>query len=224
MPVTASHRSRVCLDGESCIKIEIMRDPSPASLRAIALLLSLVFVVAFSAQAQTQTLGKTDVAASVYGAFTGTSEGNGTIQSPSNAAGALLELRHISNPLVGYELNYSFNRANQSYNFTSVKANAHEVGADWIISFSVADFRPFVLAGVGLLFFDPSGNQPGTSSQAKPTFVYGSGVDWTVIPHFGLRGQFRGNLYHAPDLLAAASSTRAFARTSEPMVGAYFRF
>jgi hypothetical protein len=45
-----------------------------------------------------------------------------------------------------------------------------------------------------------------------------------VFPHFGLRGQYRGNLYHAPDLLKAASSTRAFAHTSEPMLGAYFRF
>jgi opacity protein-like surface antigen len=199
-----------------------MRDCSPVPLRSLALLLSFVLAAAFSAQAQ--SLGKTDVAASIYGAFTGTSEGNGTIQSPSNSAGGLLELRHISNPFVGYELNYSFNRANQSYNFTSVKADAHEVGADWIVSVPILSFRPFVLAGAGVLYFHPDSNQPGTSGQTKPVYVYGGGVDWTVIPHFGLRGQFRGNLYHAPDLLAAASSTRAFAHTSEPMIGAYFRF
>lgn len=199
-----------------------MRYPSPASFRVLTVLLSFVFAVTFSAHAQ--SLGKTDVAASIYGAFTGTSEGNGTIQSPSNAAGGLLELRHISNPLVGYELNYSFNRANQSYNFASVKADAHEVGADWVVSFPVLNFRPFILAGAGVLYFHSDGDQSGTANQAKPVYVYGGGVDWTVIPHFGLRGQYRGNLYHAPDLLKAASSTRAFAHTAEPMLGAYFRF
>ncbi len=93
---------------------------------------------------------QTDVAASFYGAFTGTTEGNGTIQSPSNSAGGFLELRHISNPLIGYELNYSFNRANQSYNLTSVKATANEVGANWVVSVPVLMFRPFVVAGGGL--------------------------------------------------------------------------
>jgi opacity protein-like surface antigen len=180
----------------------------------------LLFFFLFAIHTQAQT----DAAASIYGSFSGTVEGNGTVQSPANQAGFLLELRHISNPLVGYELNYSFNSANQSYNFTGVKANAHEVGADWIVSVPVLNFRPFILAGGGVLFFEPKGSQSGVSSEAKPAFVYGGGVDWTVIPHFGLRGQYRGNVYHAPDLLNAASSTRAFAHTAEPMLGAYFRF
>jgi opacity protein-like surface antigen len=185
------------------------------------LLILIAFIlIGFSTAAYAQT----DVAASIYGAFTGTQEANGTVQSPSNQAGFLLEMRHISSPLVGYELNYSFNRANQSYNLQSVKAGAHEVGADWFISLPILNFKPFVLAGGGLLFFRPDSGQTGVSSETKPVFVYGGGVDWTVIPHFGLRGQYRGNLYHAPDLLKAASSTRQFANTAEPMLGAYFRF
>jgi hypothetical protein len=184
----------------------------------------LIFAALISIFAGAVAHAQTDVAASVYGAFTGTTEANGTVQSPSNQAGFLLEMRHISNPLVGYELNYSFNRANQSYNLASVKANAHQVGADWVVSFPILNFRPFVLGGGGLLFFEPAGNQTGVSGETKPVFVYGGGVDWTVIPHFGLRGQFRGNLYHAPDLLKAASSTHQFANTAEPMLGAYFRF
>jgi opacity protein-like surface antigen len=181
-------------------------------------ILSLVYLC-IAAHAQT------DVAASAYGAFSGTTEGNGTIQSPSNAAGFLLELRHISNPLVGYELNYSWNRANQNYNdIQSIKANAHQVGADWVVSFPVLMLKPFVLAGGGLIFFRPDGSQPGSRSETKPTFVYGAGVDWTVIPHLGLRFQYRGNLYHAPDLTHAFSSTNAFTHTAEPMVGAFLRF
>src|ERR1700760_1515038 len=52
---------------------------------------------------------------SLYGAFSGTTNGNGTAQSPANAAGGMIEVRHISNPIVGYEATYSFNRANQTY-------------------------------------------------------------------------------------------------------------
>lgn len=147
------------------------------------------------------------------------------MQSPSNAAGVLLELRHISNPLVGYELNYSFNRANQGYDgLTSVKATAHQVGADWFLSFPVLMLKPFVLAGGGLIFFSPDGSQPDSRSETKPTFVYGAGVDWTVIPHFGVRFQYRGNLYHAPDLARAFTSTHAAVHTAQPMIGAYLRF
>ncbi len=198
-----------------------MRTPFSSSLcRPIAAaLLLLAFAVALPAHAQS-----TDIAASFYGAFTGTTEGNGTIQSPSNQAGGILELRYISNPLLGFELNYCFNRADQNYNLQPVKAQAHEVGADWVVSVPVLMLRPFVLAGGGLIVFHPDANQPGTSDNIKPVFVYGGGVDWAVIPHFGVRGQYRGNLYRAPDLLAAASSTQAFAHTAEPMLGVYFRF
>ena len=63
-----------------------------------------------------------------------------------------------------------------------------------------------------------------TSSATKPAFVYGAGLDWGLLPHIGLRLQYRGNLYNAPDLTTLYSSTGAFLHTAEPMVGAYFRF
>lgn len=198
-----------------------MRDTSP-TLQVIAALVALAIAAALAARGQ--TLANTDANVSFYGAFTGTTEGNGTIQSPSNRAGGMIGLRHISSPLIGYQINYSFNRADQTYNLSSVKADAHQLDADWVFSIPVASFRAFVLAGIGALYFRPDNGQPGTASQVKPVYVYGGGLDWTVLPHIGVRGQFRGDLYHAPDLLEAASSTRAFAHTSEPMLGAYFRF
>jgi hypothetical protein len=39
-----------------------------------------------------------------------------------------------------------------------------------------------------------------------------------------LRFQYRGNLYKAPDLTRLYTSTNVFTHTSEPMIGAYFRF
>lgn len=176
-----------------------------------------------------------DVAGSLYGAFSGTTNGNGVQQSPSNAAGGLLEVRHISNPIVGYEGSYSFNHATQTYSAAvncgtscglpaAVSANAHEVTADWIASLKIANLRPFALAGVGLLFDVPSSGQADTSFATKPVFVYGAGLDWGLIPHIGLRFQYRGNLYKAPDLTTLYTSTGAFTHTAEPMIGAYIRF
>lgn len=185
---------------------------------------------------------QTDVGASLYGAFTGTTNGNGTIQSPSNAAGGLLEVRHIAKPWVGYEGTYAFNRANQVYSPTvipvacpiggmppcgpiavPVSANAHEITGDWIASVKVSSFRPFALAGGGILFDAPSGGQTSTTTTTKPVFVYGAGVDWRLIPHIGLRLQYRGYLYKAPDLTTLFTSTGVFTHTAEPMIGVYFR-
>jgi opacity protein-like surface antigen len=179
---------------------------------------------------------QTDVALSLYGAFHGTTNANGTIQSPANAAGGLVELRHISNPLVGYEATYSYNRDDQTYRSdctgstcgviapATVKANAHEVTGDYLISVHVANLRPFALGGVGLLFNQPTSGQTETNSETKPVFVYGAGLDWGVFPHIGLRFQYRGNLYKAPDLTKLYTSTNRFTQTAEPMIGAYVRF
>lgn len=211
-------------------------------LRQIAVLLVAVGVFGI-----TSAPAQTDISASVYGAFNQSTSGNNVQQSPSNSAGVLLALRHISNPLVGYEFTYSYNRANQKYgngcvqsciDFANVAAGAHQIAGDWVASVKVANLRPFALAGAGILFNEPSGNagftgvcdppSPGascavTQSSTKPVFVYGAGVDWTLLPHLGLRLQYRGNLYKAPNLVKVFSSTDSFTQTAEPMVGVFLR-
>jgi opacity protein-like surface antigen len=213
------------------------------------LLIGLAALASLAAHAQT------DVAASLYGAFTGTTTANGVTQSPSNAAGGLLEVRHIAKPWLGYEGTYSFNRANQTYAelllcpaincpikaIAAVSANAHEITGDWVASMKVKNLRPFALAGGGILFSVPASGQATqtgviqvcngtstpcapTSTTTKPVFVYGAGIDWKLLPHIGLRLQYRGNLYKAPNLTTLFTSTGAFTHTAEPMVGAYFRF
>ncbi|MBB5060169.1 opacity protein-like surface antigen [Granulicella aggregans] len=214
-------------------------------MRKGLMLLVLGAVVSTAGVARAQT----DVTASVYGAFTAKSDGNGVTQSPSNAAGALFEVRHIKNPLVGFEATYAFNRANQSYTSdslvtcgapcgnigyrfsTHVPGNAHEITADWLASFKLLNLRPFVLAGGGVLLNVPSasvstgGNETtSTQTQAKGVLVYGGGLDYGVLPHLGLRFQYRGNVYKAAQLAKGFSSSGQFVHTAEPVIGAYFRF
>lgn len=203
-------------------------------------------------------IAQTDIAASLYGAFNGSTSGNGVQQSPSNSAGVLVELRHIRNPLIGYEATYAYNRADQKYSSNpgnppcptsgcivpmpfTVPNNAHQVTGDWIVSLKVANLKPFALAGGGLLLNVPSSGSvtvvqcntfsnvcqsttASTNTSTKGVFVYGAGLDWTLLPHLGLRFQYRGNLYKAAALTTAFSSTNAFTRTAQPMAGAFFRF
>jgi opacity protein-like surface antigen len=198
---------------------------------------------------------QTDVAASVYGAFSGTTTGNGTQQSPANSAGALIEVRHIANPLLGFEATYSYNRADQTYSCylcvtplacpttgcvpgppITVPANAHEFTADWIPSIHIANLRPFGVLGIGALLNVPTSANVAvsggvsdvstlapTQTSTKAVYVYGAGLDWGFLPHIGLRFQYRGNLYKAPDLTNLYGSANSFTHTAEPMVGVYFR-
>lgn len=196
----------------------------------------LVGVVLLGGVAQAQT----DVAASVYGAFTPKVTANGVTQSPGNGAGFLAELHHQSNPLVGYVLSYSWNRANETYSenrsvcglecgssefVQDVKANAQEATAAWEVSLKLLNLRPFLLAGGGVLFNQPAQSSSSTTgNHTAGVLVYGGGVDVGLLPHLGIRAQYRGNVYSAPQLSTAFSSTKSFFTTSEPMIGAYLRF
>lgn len=208
-------------------------------------------------------LAQTDVAVSAFGAFSRSTEGSNTIQSPSNQAGVLLEVRHIRSSLVGFEGTYSYNRANQTYFPTrtssvcafhasgcsslisaSVPANDHEITGDWVVSKKMSHYRLFALAGGGLLMSKPtsanaditfssmpgeSNHRPGfinsfTQSQNKGVFVYGAGVDWALLPHIGLRFEYRGNIYTAPNLVRFMITADNFTHTAEPALGIFYRF
>ena len=198
-----------------------------------------IFLFLFIASTAGAAAGRaqTSVALSVYGAFNGTTTGNGVQQSPSNSAGGLIEFRHISNPILGWEATYSYNGANQNYrnycglNVTcvpstpaSVSAEAHEVTADWVPSIHISNLRPFGVLGLGLLLNEPAGGQSNTTTSTQAVYVYGAGLDWGLLPHLGLRFQYRGNLYKAPDVTKLYTSTNVFTHTAEPMIGAYFSF
>lgn len=195
---------------------------------------------------------ETDVALSGYGAFTPSTTASNVVQHPASQGGYLIELRHISNPIEGFKVNYGYNRANQVYSaaqtctvncssFTAaVPAAAHEVTAEWVVSLKVLMVRPFALAGGGVLVTVPKGSTARqticgtacttsnviatTRKDTRGLFTYGAGFDFNVIPHVGFRFQYRGRVSKAPDLLTAFSSTNKFARTSEPVFGVFLSF
>ena len=189
---------------------------------------------------------QTDVAASLLGAFSTASNGSSTSQTASSSAGVLLEGRHSFNSALSFELTYSWQPVSESYVSTvqiaglcsplpdclygppSVSANAHTFTADWIPEKSTGKFRPFAVLGGGVALFVPTGGQSNTLSATKPVFVFGLGTDWARWKRFGLRVQYRGNLYSAPLLtnqyLALFPSTGSLMLTNEPTLGMYYRW
>ncbi len=184
---------------------------------------------------------QTDISLNGAVAFNTSTSSPATGQSPANQADVLVEARHVRNAFIGYEMTYEYRRANQTYIHTSVacpvvmpscdpatplsiSANSHQVSAEWITSFNLFHLKPFILAGGGVLFVRPADDQRGARSDTKGVFVYGAGLDWPLPPHMGLRFQYRGNVYKAPSLAKAFTSTDSFTHTAEPLLGVFVRF
>ncbi|HUX45068.1 MAG TPA: outer membrane beta-barrel protein [Terracidiphilus sp.] len=179
-----------------------------------------------------------DVAGSFFQTFNSSTTGNGTIQKPKNSAGGMIEFRYIQKPLLGFELSYSFNPADESYSASStdcglrcnnapvtVTSNNHMVGVHWVLTTKgkYAGFRPFGLVGPGFVISEPNTNDYGVNSRVRISFDYGGGVDYAITPDFGVRAQIRGAMYKAPDLYVLYSPTGVSMQTLQPSVGIYFR-
>jgi len=180
---------------------------------------------------------QTDVGVSGYETFTSATSGLGTQQTPSNSPGGMVEARQIVNPLVGYELTFSFNPAKQAYAPkagacalvcqeppTTISANAIEIGIDYVVSKKIGRLRPFLVGGMGFFITVPGPTPYGNNTIVRPTYIYGGGVDWTLTSHLGLRAQYRGNYYKAPNISLIYPATGVLTQTAEPMAGVYYRF
>lgn len=184
--------------------------------------------------------GQTSVAVSGVESFQQTTGNFVVRQVPSNGAGFMIELRHISSPLMGYDVSYEYHRADQLYEggcaiapctptTQQVNSNVHGLSANWVVSVPIylaaTSFRAFALAGGGFQKFEPTSSQSGgTQSQTEATFDYGAGFDWNLLYHLGLRFQYRGDLYNAPRLSTSLPSSGQTTHDAQMLIGAFFRF
>lgn len=187
------------------------------------------------APAARSDMTETDLGASIYRTFTASTTGNTTLQTPSNGGGAMVEFRHIQNPFIGYEVTYGFNRANQTlqpapgacgFNCYLPKVtrttDASLVGLDWIASIKRGNISPFAVGGLGFFIAAPTQNLPPLNTVVRIMYTYGGGLDVRLLPRGGLRVQYRGNLYKAPDVDINYGATDRFTQTGQAMVGFYF--
>lgn len=188
-------------------------------------------------RAAPQARPETDIGVGFYEAMNSSSQGIGTSQTPTNAAGGMLEVRHIASPWIGYEINFSFNPEDFSYaptatncgfscnnaplKFTNKTSNA---GLAWVFSHPMGRLRPFATTGIGFMIFEPDGNVQNNNPVVRIGYVFGGGVDYSLSSRFGLRFQARDTIYKAPNLLFGYNATGKFTYTFQPIGGAYFRF
>jgi opacity protein-like surface antigen len=201
------------------------------SMKAVFVLIGTVMLGGLMASAQT------DISASVYGTLNNSTSGNGTIQSSPDSGGGMIGVRHIFNPLVGLEFNFSLNPSKQSLapdtsscgfrcsnQPITVTATASEFTANYVVSAKFGNLRPFALAGLGFVFTDSTGTEIGLNSLSRPVWVGGGGADWNLAPRVGLRVQYRVSVYKAPDVDRGYSPTGDYVYAQQPMIGAFFRF
>lgn len=206
---------------------------------------SFIFATLVCAAAHAQK----DVALSVFGAYTNSAKpGNANFDrmNPAAAAGGMLEFRHIYRSWLGWQASYSFRGANEVFDelvyssgcgtgvcpptigratFTA-SANAQEFTADWVFTGRIDRVRPFLILGGGLLLTQPDGSEPPASQTVQPVLDYGVGFDWRFARHFGLRLQYRGDLYQAPGILPPNNTNPhiGLMNTSKPTLGLFYRF
>ena len=200
--------------------------------RAIPLLVLCLMSMATAALAQGS---RADISANLTGVFGQTVTGNGIQQTQTNSAGGLLSFRYFVNRYAGIEGNYSYTRNSQDYNFgfgnvVGVKAGVHEVTGAFVLRHARGPIQPFVLAGGGVLVFSPTSSAVTStglsiSRENRPTFLYGLGTDLKLAKSVGLRVQYRGLLYQAPDFHDTADlHTGQTTHTAVPSVGLVFKF
>jgi opacity protein-like surface antigen len=192
-----------------------------------------VFIFAVSAQfaATAQSVKNLEGAVNFYGQFTGKTSGNGVTDNPTNSLGVLAQVRQSFRPWLGYEISYSYTRYSERYNtiLYSVQNNVHEASGAYLLQgpkLPILGLQPFASVGVGGLLFLPTtvGGQR-YHQQWRTPFIYEIGVNYPVLTsHLGLRFQYRGLIYKAPDYGVPLLTTGSTRQTSEPSVGAYLRF
>lgn len=201
---------------------------------SVLTVLSLLLLFSSAAFAQENSAwSRGEVSVQGTGFFTKDSSGNGISQHSTDTGGLLVGYRYHFDRWLAAEANYGYDR-NTQQNFTAggpfnVQANVHQATAAVVVTIPGSyRFNPYVLAGAGALVFDPT-NNPGQSvagalTQAKAAFVYGGGVDITLVKHVALRAEYRGFVYDRPDFQLAALNSSVTTHTAEPSAGLVFRF
>lgn len=162
--------------------------------------------------------------------FTPDSSGNGINLHSTHSAGFAGTFSHSYHWWLGYQAGYSYARYTTYYTgqVFGIQNNEHEFSGSYFVHgpHTLAGMQPFALAGVSGMLFSPSLNGgQNVPRQWRPGINYGVGVDIPLMTSaFGIRVQYHGVMYKAPDFSQSDMTSNAWRNTSLPMVGIYFHF
>lgn len=191
------------------------------------MLCAMALLAAAPALAQ-KALKNDDVAVDGFYQFTQTVSGNGITDTPTKSGGGTATFRHSYHWWLGYEAGYGYTRYHENYTGVpfGIQHNQHDFSGSYYVHGPTVLVQPFALVGVSALLQAPSLNGgQNVPREWEPGINFGVGANVPLLTsHLGLRFEYRGLYYKAPDFGEATLKTNAYRETSEPMVGAYFRF
>ena len=190
-----------------------------------------VLLAGSAGQAQTAVKALRNDEISVDGLyqFTSTVSGDGITDTASKSGGAEANFRHSMHWWLGYELGYTYARYTNFYTgkLFGYQNNMHDFsGAYYVHGPRAFGIQPFAVVGGSALLFAPSLNGgQNVPSQWRPGVNFGGGIDYPLLSrNFGLRLEYRGVYYQAPDFGQPGLTTNVWRITSEPMAGIYVHF
>jgi opacity protein-like surface antigen len=137
------------------------------------------------------------------------------------------------NKWTGADVGYGHFRFTQSdssdFGTSSVQSDLRQGTADFVFHTPeiMSRIHPYAVVGVGALRFMPTANAnniDGAASETRSAFIYGGGADIDISKRVGIRADFRGFKFKAPDFELPELTTNMQTRISEPSIGVYFRF
>jgi hypothetical protein len=207
-------------------------------------ILALAFLVSFatalaSAQAtaagerRISPLNSLEIAGGITGIFTSDVQTNSSLagsnsstvpESATKAFGGLATIQDRPTIWAGVELNYGFSELSEKFQTTPgfrVKTAMNEATGAVVFHPRLFHLQPFVALGGGYIVFVPV---EGTS-QWRGTGLGELGFDVpTGSPHIGFRVQVRALVHQNPNFYITTVGTADWVATTEPMVGAWYRW
>ncbi|MBI2819973.1 MAG: porin family protein [Acidobacteria bacterium] len=201
----------------------------------LATTFGVLLALSSAAMAQNWEAYRREITLQGTGFFTKNSNGNGISRTTTDTGGFLAGFRYRLNPWIAAEGNYGYARNTHNY-FTlagpfGVQANTHQVTGAFVLTppVTVDRVRPYVLAGTGVLIFDPIDNNAGDivnliDVESKPVFLYGGGVDFDVTRHVAMKLEYRGLVFKSPDFDFVSLDLDKVTHVAQPSAGFTYRF
>jgi hypothetical protein len=160
-------------------------------------------------------------------------------QHASNTFGALVTVRYVAKPWVGFEYNYGYARYTENYSgpavasfagsLFQVQTKATEYSLGYVATpsrYKPFGLQPYFGGGAGSLSFKPTPHGgEGEPEKARMLYYYNIGVQQDFLNgHVGLRAGFREIFFLDPDFGQNYLTILKHATTYEPVAGFYLRY
>jgi len=202
------------------------------SKRTLSGLTAIVIVLFLSATSAMAQEGRSQISVQGTGVIIKNSVGSGVRQEATRSGGLLVGYSYQFHRWAGVEANYGYTRNTQNYfgsaGQSGIQSDIHQVTGAFVlhVPLETGIVKPYALAGTGALIFNPADNVgiAAADQQSRATFMYGGGLNFDIVRNFGIRTEYRGFVYKAPDFKIGTLNLDKVTHLAQPSVGIFFRF